>query len=99
MRDAYRNARAIVAQLSPCGIADRDIRLKSRIGGDFYVIEADEEKIVLGVPVVQFYEDDPQPACGRRNITSFSWWANATRSRSTGLAILPIGVLGRSVVM
>lgn len=24
---------------------------------------------------------------------------NATRSRSTGLAILPIGVLGRSVVM
>ena len=48
MEDAYRAARGIVGRLSPEQIADLFVRLKGAIGGDFYVVHADERKIVLG---------------------------------------------------
>jgi predicted ArsR family transcriptional regulator len=48
MEDEYRKARGIVDQLTPAEMGDLYVRLKAAIGGDFYVIEADEEKIVLG---------------------------------------------------
>lgn len=48
MEDEYRRARDIVGDLEPAQIADLYVRLKAAIGGDFYVIEADAEKIVLG---------------------------------------------------
>ena len=48
MEDAYRAARGIAGRLSPDQIADLYVRLKGAIGGDFYVIHADEQRIVLG---------------------------------------------------
>jgi anti-sigma regulatory factor (Ser/Thr protein kinase)/predicted ArsR family transcriptional regulator len=48
MEEEYRRARNIVGELSPAQIAELYVRLKAAIGGDFYVIEADGEKIVLG---------------------------------------------------
>jgi DNA-binding CsgD family transcriptional regulator/anti-sigma regulatory factor (Ser/Thr protein kinase) len=48
MEQAYRRAHAIADRLTPEQIADLYVRLKGAIGGDFYVIEADERKIVLG---------------------------------------------------
>jgi anti-sigma regulatory factor (Ser/Thr protein kinase)/predicted ArsR family transcriptional regulator len=48
MEQEYRRARAIVGRLSEEQMADLFVRLKAAIGGDFYVIEADEDKIVLG---------------------------------------------------
>jgi len=48
MEDAYRAARGIAGRLSPDQIADLYVRLKGAIGGDFYVIHADQRKIVLG---------------------------------------------------
>jgi DNA-binding NarL/FixJ family response regulator/anti-sigma regulatory factor (Ser/Thr protein kinase) len=46
--EAYRAAHGVVGRLSPEQIADLYVRLKGAIGGDFYVIHADEHKIVLG---------------------------------------------------
>ena len=48
MEEAYRAAHGVVGRLSPQQIADLYVRLKGAIGGDFYVIHADERKIVLG---------------------------------------------------
>jgi DNA-binding NarL/FixJ family response regulator len=48
MEDAYRAARGIAGRLSPEQIADLYVRLKGAIGGDFYVVHADERKIILG---------------------------------------------------
>jgi DNA-binding NarL/FixJ family response regulator/anti-sigma regulatory factor (Ser/Thr protein kinase) len=48
MEEAYRAANGIAGRLSPTQIADLYVRLKGAIGGDFYVIQADEGKIVLG---------------------------------------------------
>lgn len=48
MEDEYRRVRGIVDALSPEQMADLYVRLKAAIGGRFYVIEASEEKIVLG---------------------------------------------------
>jgi DNA-binding NarL/FixJ family response regulator/anti-sigma regulatory factor (Ser/Thr protein kinase) len=48
MEEAYRAARGIADRLAPEQIADLYVRLKGAIDGDFYVIEADERKIVLG---------------------------------------------------
>jgi DNA-binding NarL/FixJ family response regulator/anti-sigma regulatory factor (Ser/Thr protein kinase) len=48
MEEAYRAAHGIVGRLSPQRMADLYVRLKGAIDGDFYVIHADERKIVLG---------------------------------------------------
>lgn len=48
MEEAYRAARRITGRLSPQEMAALFVRLKGAIEGDFYVVEADEEKIVLG---------------------------------------------------
>jgi DNA-binding NarL/FixJ family response regulator len=48
MEQAYRAARGIAGRLTPEQMADLYVRLKGAIGGDFYVIHADERKIVLG---------------------------------------------------
>ena len=48
MEEAYRTAHGIAGRLSPEKIADLYVRLKGAIGGDFYVIDADERRIVLG---------------------------------------------------
>jgi hypothetical protein len=56
MEDEYRRARGILDTLAPEQIADLYVRLTAAIGGDFYVIEADEEKIVLGNRACPFGE-------------------------------------------
>jgi DNA-binding NarL/FixJ family response regulator/anti-sigma regulatory factor (Ser/Thr protein kinase) len=72
MEDAYRQARAIAGKLSPEQMADLFVRLKGAIDGDFYLIEADERRIVLGNrrcpfgPVVQ-----RQPALCRMTSSVF----------------------------
>ena len=48
MEDEYRRARSLTERLTPEQIADLYVRLKHAIDGDFYVIEASEEQIVLG---------------------------------------------------
>jgi DNA-binding NarL/FixJ family response regulator/anti-sigma regulatory factor (Ser/Thr protein kinase) len=48
MEEGYRRARAITGSLSPEQIADLYVRLKGAIDGDFYVVDADDRRIVLG---------------------------------------------------
>ncbi len=48
MEEGYRAARSITGRLSPKQMADLYVRLKGAIDGDFYVIDADENRIVLG---------------------------------------------------
>lgn len=56
MEEEYRKARGIVGMLTSKQVADLYVRLKAAIGGDFYVIEADEHKIVLGNRTCPFGE-------------------------------------------
>jgi hypothetical protein len=48
MEGEYRRARDVAGQLSVEQIADLYVRLKAAIDGDFYVVEATPERIVLG---------------------------------------------------
>lgn len=48
MEEEYRRAHGIVGELSLQQIADLYVRLKAAIDGDFYVVEATPERIVLG---------------------------------------------------
>jgi DNA-binding NarL/FixJ family response regulator/anti-sigma regulatory factor (Ser/Thr protein kinase) len=48
MEEAYRAVRGVTGRLTATQIADLYVRLKAAIGGDFYVISADTNKIVLG---------------------------------------------------
>jgi anti-sigma regulatory factor (Ser/Thr protein kinase)/predicted ArsR family transcriptional regulator len=83
MEEAYRAARGIRGRLSPRQIADLYVRLKGAIDGSFYVIEADERKIVLGNrscpfgPVVQ-----RQPGLCRMTSSVFGGIAARNAGRS-----------------
>ncbi len=48
MEDAHRRAKDLTGSLSPEQIAALYVGLKSAIGGDFYVVSVDADKIVLG---------------------------------------------------
>ena len=48
MEEAFRAQRGISGELGVTQIADLLVELKAAIGGDFFVIDADEERIVLG---------------------------------------------------
>jgi DNA-binding NarL/FixJ family response regulator len=48
MEDEYRRARGTVERLSPEHMGELFVGLKRAIDGDFYVIEADDDQIVLG---------------------------------------------------
>jgi anti-sigma regulatory factor (Ser/Thr protein kinase)/predicted ArsR family transcriptional regulator len=48
MEEEYRKANGIVGQLTPEQIADLFVKLKAAIEGGFYVIEANEDRVVLG---------------------------------------------------
>jgi DNA-binding NarL/FixJ family response regulator/anti-sigma regulatory factor (Ser/Thr protein kinase) len=83
MEEAYRAAHGVTDRLSPEQIADLCVRLKGAIDGSFYVIAADEEKIVLGNrkcpfgPVVQ-----RQPGLCRMTSSVFGGIAARNRGRS-----------------
>ncbi len=48
IEEEYRRVHSVTGRLSPEQIADLCVRLKGALGGDFYVIEASEHRIVLG---------------------------------------------------
>lgn len=48
MEAEYRKAKDIVGRMTPEQLADCYVRLKAAIDGDFFVIEASEQRIVLG---------------------------------------------------
>jgi DNA-binding CsgD family transcriptional regulator/anti-sigma regulatory factor (Ser/Thr protein kinase) len=48
MEDGYREAREITGRLTRDQIADLYVQLKAAIDGDFYVVDIDERRIVLG---------------------------------------------------
>lgn len=48
MEREFRRARAIAGRLTPAQVADCYVRLKAAIEGDFYIIEAAEDRIVMG---------------------------------------------------
>src|SRR6185295_192854 len=54
MEAAYREATGIVGRLSHDQVADCLVRLKHAIDGDFYLIEASPERIVLGAATCPF---------------------------------------------
>jgi anti-sigma regulatory factor (Ser/Thr protein kinase)/predicted ArsR family transcriptional regulator len=56
MEEEYRRARKLVGALRPDQVADLYVRLKAAINGDFYVIEANEDRIVLGNRACPFGE-------------------------------------------
>jgi predicted ArsR family transcriptional regulator len=56
MEEEYRRARAIAGELTVEQIADLYVRLKAAIDGDFYVVEATPERIVLGNRACPFGE-------------------------------------------
>ncbi len=87
MEDAYRDARGIVERLSPRQIADLYVRLKAAIGGDFYVIEADDEKVVLGNRACPFGEVVRQ-APGLCRMTSSVFGGIAARNTGGSAVVL-----------
>lgn len=48
IEEEYRRARALADRLSPRQMADLFVTLKAAIGGDFHIVHADEERVVLG---------------------------------------------------
>ncbi len=48
MEESYRTARSVTGRLTPEQMADLYVRLKGALDGDFYVLEADEHRVVLG---------------------------------------------------
>jgi anti-sigma regulatory factor (Ser/Thr protein kinase) len=56
MEDEYRRAQGIVDRLTPEQISDLYVRLKAGIGGDFYLIEVTDDRIVLGNRACPFGE-------------------------------------------
>ena len=87
MEDEYRRARGIVEHLAAEQIADLYVRLKAAIGGDFYVIEADEQKIVLGNRACPF-GDVVRRAPGLCRMTSSVFGGIAARNSGGASVVL-----------
>jgi anti-sigma regulatory factor (Ser/Thr protein kinase)/predicted ArsR family transcriptional regulator len=86
MEEEYRRARNLVDALDPGQIADLYVRLKAAINGDFYVIEANEERIVLGNRACPFGEAVKQ-APGLCRMTSSVFGGIAARN-ADGAAVM-----------
>lgn len=82
MEDEYRRVEGITERLTPERMAELYVRLKAAIDGDFYVIEATEERIVLGNRRCPFGEAVKRsPALCR--MTSSVFGGIAARNRGT----------------
>lgn len=86
MEEEYRRARNIVGALTPDQMADLYVRLKAAIDGDFYVIEANEERIVLGNRACPF-GDAVKRAPGLCRMTSSVFGGIAARN-SAGASVM-----------
>jgi hypothetical protein len=69
MEAEYRRARGLEGALTPEELADFFVGLKAAIGGDFYVVEVNEHRIVLGNRACPF-GPDVQRAPGLCRMTS-----------------------------
>lgn len=87
MEDEYRRVEGIAGELSPRQIAELYVRLKAAIDGDFYVIEADEERIVLGNRACPF-GDVVQRAPGLCRMTSSVFGGIAARNTGHASVVL-----------
>jgi anti-sigma regulatory factor (Ser/Thr protein kinase) len=87
MEAEYRRARALVDRLSPAQMGDLYVRLKAAIGGDFYVVCADEEKIVLGNRACPF-GDAVRRAPGLCRMTSSVFGGIAARNAGGASVVL-----------
>jgi hypothetical protein len=87
MEEAYRAAEKITGRLTPKDMADLYVRLKAAIDGDFYVIDADERRIVLGNRRCPFGEVvRRQPGLCR--MTSSVFGGIAARNRAAAAVVL-----------
>ncbi|MDO8188950.1 methanogen output domain 1-containing protein [Conexibacter sp. JD483] len=87
MEDEYRRVEGIVGDLRPAQIADLYVRLKAAIDGDFYVIEADDERIVLGSRACPF-GDVVRRAPGLCRMTSSVFGGIAARNTGGSSVVL-----------
>ncbi len=87
MEEEYRRAGEIVGELTTAQIADLYVRLKAAIGGDFYVIEADERRIVLGNRACPF-GDAVRRAPGLCRMTSSVFGGIAARNAGGASVVL-----------
>ena len=83
----YRRARNIVGELTPVQIGDLYVRLKGAIGWDFYVIEANQQRIVLGNRRCPFGEAVTR-APGLCRMTSSVFGGIAARNTGGGSVVL-----------
>jgi anti-sigma regulatory factor (Ser/Thr protein kinase)/predicted ArsR family transcriptional regulator len=87
MEAQYRRLRGIVDALGPEQIADLYVRLKAAIDGDFYVVEANEERIVLGNRACPF-GDVVRRAPGLCRMTSSVFGGIAARNTGGASVVL-----------
>lgn len=87
MEDEYRRVEGVVGDLSPVQIADLYVRLKAAIDGDFYVIDADDERIVLGNRTCPF-GDVVRRAPGLCRMTSSVFGGIAARNTGGASVVL-----------
>jgi hypothetical protein len=87
MEEEYRLATAVVGRLTPDQMADCFVRLKNAMDGAFHVVEANEERIVLGNRRCPFGGVVRQaPSLCR--MTSSVFGGIAARNRDDGAAVL-----------
>lgn len=84
MEDEYRRARQLVERLTSEQMADLFVRLKDAIDGDFYVIEYDDQRIVLGNRQCPFGNEAVRSSPDLCRVTSSVFGGIA--SRNTGEA-------------
>ncbi|WP_049793358.1 methanogen output domain 1-containing protein [Conexibacter woesei] len=87
MEEEFRRVEGITGELSPMQMADLYVRLKAAIDGDFYVIEADEERIVLGNRACPF-GDVVRRAPGLCRMTSSVFGGIAARNSGGASVVL-----------
>lgn len=87
MEEEYRRAHEIVGALRPDQMADLYVRLKAAIDGDFYVIEANDERIVLGNRACPF-GDAVKRAPGLCRMTSSVFGGIAARNAGGASVVL-----------
>lgn len=88
MEKAYRTARGHTGPLTIDQMTDLFIGLKGVIGGDFYVIEATEARIVLGNNCCPFGTEPVRRAPALCQMTSAVFGGIAARNRRHGRVIL-----------
>jgi DNA-binding NarL/FixJ family response regulator/anti-sigma regulatory factor (Ser/Thr protein kinase) len=88
MEEAFRAARELTGRLSPEQLADLYVRIKGAIDGDFYVIDVDERRIVLGNRRCPFGAATVQREPGLCRMTTSVFGGIAARNGGTSSVVL-----------